>query len=65
MEKNKSNSGVSTTSGKRGMKVKNSFGRDNSDVSGSASQERGGKAGGGKSNLSHSLSGTKANQSAD
>lgn len=38
------------------------FGKDDSDVTGSASKERGGKFGGSMTNLSHSLTGTSANQ---
>lgn len=45
-----------------GSTIMEAFGKDDSDVVGSASQERGGKMGGGITNLSHSLSGTSANQ---
>lgn len=45
-----------------GATVMEAYGKDDSDVCGSASTERGGKMGGGITNLSHSLSGTSANQ---
>jgi|JI10StandDraft_1071094.scaffolds.fasta_scaffold61522_3 hypothetical protein len=43
-------------------KIMTAFGHDNSDVTGSAAVERGIKMAGGVENLSHSLSGTSANQ---
>lgn len=45
-----------------GSTIMEAFGKDDSDVVGSAKHERGGKMGGGITNLSHSLSGTSANQ---
>lgn len=39
-----------------------SYGKDDSDVTGSAKQERMPSFGGGVTNLSHSISGTSANQ---
>ena len=52
----------STTSKAKGMSVRTDYGRDNSDVTGSSAQERTGSPGGGKDNLSHSLSGSSAKQ---
>jgi len=46
---------------KQGMKVKTSYGLDRSSYNGGA-KERGEKMGGGVDNLSHSLSGSSANQ---
>ena len=46
-----------------GATVMEAYGKDDSDVTGSASKERGPHSmGGGITNLSHSLSGTSANQ---
>lgn len=61
MEMSKKNHGI-VKSKIDGATVMEAFGKDDSDVTGSASKERGGKFGGGISNLSHSLSGTSANQ---
>lgn len=61
MDMSKKNHGVVTTTAGR-MKVKESYGKDDSDVTGPASKERAGSMGGSTTNLSHSLSGTSANQ---
>lgn len=45
-----------------GSTIMESYGKDDSDVVGAASKERVGKFGGGMSDLSHSLTGTSANQ---
>ena len=45
-----------------GTTIMEPYGKDDSDVTGPASKERVGKFGGGITNLSHSLSGTSANQ---
>ncbi len=45
-----------------GSTIMEAYGKDDSDVVGAASKERVGKFGGGMTNLSHSLSGTSANQ---
>lgn len=45
-----------------GSTIMEAYGKDDSDVTGSASKERVGKFGGGMSDLSHSLTGTSANQ---
>lgn len=45
-----------------GSTIVEAYGKDDSDVCGSASKERGGTLSGGINNLSHSLSGTSANQ---
>lgn len=61
MELSKKNHGV-VKSKIDGGTILESYGKDDSDVTGSASKERGGKLGGSITNLSHSLSGTSANQ---
>lgn len=61
MEMSKKNHGI-VKSKIDGATVMEAYGKDDSDVTGSASKERVGKFGGGISNLSHSLSGTSANQ---
>lgn len=45
-----------------GSTIMEAYGKDDSDVVGSASKERVGKFGGGMTDLSHSLTGTSANQ---
>lgn len=45
-----------------GSTIMESYGKDDSDVVGPASKERLGKFGGGMNDLSHSLTGTSANQ---
>jgi len=45
-----------------GMTIDEPYGRDNSDYTGSAKQERAGALAGGKTDLSHSLEGSSANQ---
>lgn len=58
MDRASKNHGVSKADG-----MITAYGKDNSDVTGSKSQERGtGKMGGSITNLSHSLSGSSANQ---
>lgn len=47
---------------KDGSIICTSFGKDDSDVTGPAMKERSIKMGGGMTDLSHSLSGTSANQ---
>jgi len=61
MEMSKKNHGTVTSTVGR-MKFKEAYGKDDSDVTGSASDERGGSRGGSTTNLSHSLSGASANQ---
>ncbi len=62
MDLSKKNHGVTTTS-QMGSKWVESYGKDDSDVTGSAGKERNPhNMGGGIDNLSHSLSGCKANQ---
>jgi hypothetical protein len=61
MELSKKNHGVVKSSAE-GTTFLESYGQDNSDVTGSAMKERVPKFGGGTSNLSHSLSGCEANQ---
>lgn len=62
-EGSKKNHGIVDTKA-GGITIREAYGRDLSDVSHSASEERGGsrKMGGGMDNLSHSISGTSANQ---
>jgi hypothetical protein len=61
MQMSKKNHGtvMSTADGTKFMEP---YGKDDSDVTGPASKERAGKFGGGMTDLSHSLSGTSANQ---
>lgn len=61
MEMSKKNHGI-TVEKVGGMRIKTAYGKDDSDVTGSAKVERGGSMGGGIENLSHSLKGTSANQ---
>ena len=61
MDVSKKNHGLVKTK-IEGATLMESYGKDDSDVTGSASHERGGKFGGGINNLSHSLTGTSANQ---
>lgn len=61
MEMSKKNHGIVKTR-VDGSTIVEAYGKDDSDVTGSASQERAGKFGGGMNNLAHSLSGTSANQ---
>lgn len=61
MEMSKKNHGIVNTR-VDGSIIREAYGKDDSDVTGSASKERAGKFGGGMTNLSHSLSGTSANQ---
>ena len=61
MEMSKKNHGVKMTA-VDGTKFLEAYGKDDSDVTGSAMEERAGKMGGGITNLSHSLNGTSANQ---
>jgi hypothetical protein len=61
MEMSKKNHGVVKESAD-GTKFLTSYGKDDSDVTGSAMKERIGKFGGSMTDLSHSLSGTSANQ---
>jgi hypothetical protein len=61
MDRMKKNHGTVTES-IEGAKLVTSYGKDGSDYTGSAAAERGGKMGGSITNLSHSLSGTSANQ---
>ena len=56
------NDGRMTDSIGKGQRFSVDFGKDHSSVVGSAANERGGNMGGGVENLSHSLSGTSANQ---
>lgn len=60
MEKSSTNHGMTKTSSKRGQSIRTDYGRDNSDVSGSTAEERGGKRGGGVKNLAHSIPGSSA-----
>jgi len=62
MERARKNGGETVESLGNGTKLKTSYGKDDSDVAGSASKERIGKFGGGMEDLSHSLTGTSANQ---
>lgn len=62
MDLSKKNHGT-TVESMAGSKWKESYGKDDSDVTGSAQTERSIKMGGSITNLSHSLSGTSANQS--
>lgn len=59
--KMKSNDGTAKKKA-MGMTIWNPYGKDTSDAAGSPSQERIGKCGGSTTDLSHSLSGTNANQ---
>ena len=61
MQMSKKNHGVVKTR-VDGSTIMESYGKDDSDVTGSAAKERVGKFGGGMTDLSHSLSGTSANQ---
>lgn len=61
MDMSKKNHGI-VTSSVGGMKMKEAYGKDDSDVTGPASKERAGKFGGSPTDLSHSLSGSSANQ---
>lgn len=61
MELSKKNHGTVVTR-VDGTSIMEAYGKDDSDVTGSASKERAGKFGGGINNLSHSLSGSSANQ---
>lgn len=61
MQTSKKNHGTKTESAD-GSKIMTAYGKDSSDVTGSMAQERGGKMGGSMTDLSHSLSGTSANQ---
>lgn len=61
MDLSKKNHGIVKTRAD-GSTIMEAYGKDDSDVTGSASQERLGKFGGGMSNLSHSLTNTSANQ---
>lgn len=56
----KASHGSQTSKADRGTRIKESFGADSSDVT--SKNQRGGDCGGGPTNLSHSLSGTKAKQ---
>ncbi len=62
MDRSKKNHGCTTESLGGGTKWKESYGKDNSDVVGKRADERGKSMGGSVTNLSHSLSGTAANQ---
>ena len=53
-----SNSGMDNKSAPNGQTLVRAYGRDNSDLAGSAKAEKGDKIGGGVDNLSHSLKGT-------
>lgn len=55
------NDGVAQSSS-GSTKFLESYGKDDSDYTGPRAKERGGNRGGGIDNLSHSLSGTSANQ---
>lgn len=61
MELSKKNHGT-TVEKVAGMRIKTAYGKDDSDVTGSAKEERGGELAGGIENLGHSLKGTSANQ---
>ncbi len=61
MQMSKKNHGTVMSSAD-GTKFMEPYGKDDSDVTGPASKERVGKFGGGMNDLSHSLSGTSANQ---
>lgn len=61
MDLSKKNHGIVKTRAD-GSTIMEAYGKDDSDVTGSASQERLGKFGGGMTNLSHSLTNTSANQ---
>ena len=52
------NGGMDNKSGSKGQTLVRSYGRDNSDLAGSAKAEKGDKIGGGVDNLAHSLKGT-------
>ena len=56
------NHGTAKAKMNKGGSIKNSYGRDNSDITGSSGQERIGPCGGGTKNLAHSLKGTTATQ---
>jgi len=60
MDMKKKNHGK-TSAKFKGGKIVNAYGRDNSDVTGSASDERGSTKGS-PTDLGHSLKGTSANQ---
>lgn len=62
MQLSKKNHGTVKSRVEGGTTIMEAFGKDDSDVTGSAAQERSDKFGGGINNLSHSLSGTSANQ---
>jgi hypothetical protein len=61
MQMSKKNHGTVKTR-VEGSTIMEPYGKDDSDVTGSAAKERVGKFGGGMSDLSHSLTGTSANQ---
>ena len=61
MQMSKKNHGLVKTR-VEGSTIMESYGKDDSDVTGSAAPERVGKFGGGMSDLSHSLTNTSANQ---
>jgi hypothetical protein len=61
MQMSKKNHGTVMSSAD-GSKFMEPYGKDDSDVTGPASKERVGKFGGGMTDLSHSLTGTSANQ---
>lgn len=61
MDRSKKNHGT-TVENVMGSKIMTAYGKDDSDVTMSASKERGGKMGGSMTDLSHSLSGSSANQ---
>lgn len=59
------NHGKTQVSSLRGQKIRTDYGKDSSDVHGSAKHERMGSCGGGSTDLGHSLSGSSAKQRAD
>lgn len=63
MERATKNGGMVTEKMSNGSRWMDAYGKDDSDVAGSAKMERGPhKMGGSITNLAHSLSGTSANQ---
>ena len=55
----KKNHGTVKSKASRGQSFQEDYGKDGSDYTGSATDERGGKLAGGKSDISHSISGNK------
>ena len=61
MELSKKNHGTVVTK-EAGMRIKEAYGKDDSDYTGSAKEERRHDMGGGMDDISHSIKGATANQ---